>query len=246
MVYFLTSASGLTWRHGGNDGGDLATAVTLDGVPHPTGYPLYLLTGKLLLFLAPDPARALALVSALWGALAAGVFSLAVYRFNRQLLSHFSTSSVRPLLREIDHLSGGLLAGLSLAFAPLVWSQSIIIEIYSLNVLLLASLFLALEWWWEKPANVGRIYLLAIVAGLAVGHHRTAIFSLLAVTVFLYLTGRTRNNFNFLTWKRLVLVTVLLGLAAGLPSLILLSRGGQNPASNWDDLSWSNPSVFYK
>lgn len=246
MVYFLTAASGLTWRHGGDDGGDLATAVALDGVPHPTGYPLFLLTGKILSFLSPDPARALTLTTALWGALAVGVLSLAVYRFNRRLLEPSPAFAVSPVLLEIASLGGGWLAGLSMAFAPLVWSQAIIIEIYSLNLLLLASLLLVLEWWWENPQSVGRFYLLASVAGLAAGHHRTAIFSLLAIAVFIFLTAQDNKNSGLFSWKRLVLAAVLLGLVAGLPSLLLVSRGGQNPGSNWDNLSWSDPALFWQ
>jgi hypothetical protein len=246
-VYFLTAAAGLTWRHGGDDGGDLATAVSLDGVPHPTGYPLYLLTGKLLLFLAPDPARALTLTTALWGALAVGLVSLAAYRFNRQLLGRSpALSTADPLGLELASLAGGWLAALSLAFAPLVWSQAVIIEIYSLNLLLLAGLLLALACWREKPESAGRLYLLAIMAGLAVGHHRTALFSLLAAGVFVFLTGRPAESRSFLTWKRLALAACLGVLAAGLPSLDLLIRGGNNPASNWADLSLSNPAAFWQ
>jgi hypothetical protein len=159
LVYLLTAASGLNWRHGGDDGGDLATAVALDGVPHPTGYPLYLASGKLFAFLDSDPARALTLATALWGALAAGVLSLAVYRFNRQLLWQPVPVATGTRLLEIACLSGGLLAGLSLAFAPLVWSQALIIEIYSLNLLLLASMLLALAWWREKTDSAGRLSL---------------------------------------------------------------------------------------
>ena len=42
-VYGSTLAPGLTWMHNGADGGDLITATATGGVPHPTGYPLYLL-----------------------------------------------------------------------------------------------------------------------------------------------------------------------------------------------------------
>ncbi len=247
LVYFQTSAAGLTWQHGGDDGGDLAAAVVLDGVPHPTGYPLYIYSGKLLLVLASDPTRALSLTSALWGALSAGVLSLVVYRFNRQLLGQsFETkNSLNSIFRETVYLSGGVLSGLGLACARLVWSQAIIIEIYSLNLLLLTSLLLALEWWWEKPDNARRLYMLAGVAGVGLGYHRTAIFSILAVFVFVYLTRRNSGPRPF-AWKQLSLAVLLLGLVAGLPSLTLLLRGGHNPGSNWANLSWSNPLAFWQ
>lgn len=248
LVYLLTAASGLNWRHGGDDGGDLATAVALDGVPHPTGYPLYLASGKLFAFLDSDPARALTLATALWGALAAGVLSLAVYRFNRQLLWQPVPVATGTRLLEIACLSGGLLAGLSLAFAPLVWSQALIIEIYSLNLLLLASMLLALAWWREKTDSAGRLYVLALAAGLALGHHRTAIFSLLAIAICMYLAGRAGKETDrpLFNRKRLGAAAVVLALAALLPSLTILMRGGHNPGSNWSDLSWNNPASFWQ
>ena len=45
-VYFSTLAPGLTWAHNGADGGDLLSAVASGGVPHPTGYPTYLLLAQ--------------------------------------------------------------------------------------------------------------------------------------------------------------------------------------------------------
>lgn len=205
----------------------------------------------MLSFLAPDQARALTLATALWGALAAGILSLAVYRFNRQLAVPVSTFSPEARLLETANVSGGWLAGLSLALAPLVWSQAIIIEIYSLNLLLLAELLLALVWLRERPESRVRFYTLALVAGLGLGHHRTAVFSLLAVAVFIFFTSKKekedrKKSQPAFTWPQLALSVVLLGLAAGLPSLLVLSRGGQNPASNWDNLSWSDPAGFFQ
>lgn len=228
--------------------------MALGGVPHPTGYPLFLITGKLFLFLSPDPANALTLTDILWGALAAGVLSLAVYRLNRQLFSSFPNLPPNSGFLEIASLAGGGLAGLGLAFAPLVWSQAIIVEIYSLNLLLLALLLLALVWWSERPGSRARLYLLALIGGLGVGHHRTAVFSLLAAAVFIFFTvSKTRNTRNIkeegrksFGWTRVIVPIALLGLAAGLPSLLVLSLGGQNPASNWDNLSWSDPVGFWQ
>ncbi len=47
-VYGMTLAPGLTWANSGADGGDLITAAATGGVPHPTGYPVYLLLGTSL------------------------------------------------------------------------------------------------------------------------------------------------------------------------------------------------------
>ncbi|HID51919.1 MAG TPA: DUF2723 domain-containing protein, partial [Anaerolineae bacterium] len=50
-VYWLTLAPDLTAAHWGGDGGELITAAVTLGVPHPPGYPTYVLLGKLFGFL---------------------------------------------------------------------------------------------------------------------------------------------------------------------------------------------------
>ena len=42
-LYARTLAPRLTWAHNGADGGDLLTAALTRGVPHPTGYPTYVM-----------------------------------------------------------------------------------------------------------------------------------------------------------------------------------------------------------
>ena len=46
IVYVCTLAPTITWRNDGVDSGDLAAAVAVGGVPHPPGYPTYLILGE--------------------------------------------------------------------------------------------------------------------------------------------------------------------------------------------------------
>ena len=48
-VYGLTLAPTITWAHHGADGGDLVTAVVRGCIPHPPGFPTYLLLGDLFI-----------------------------------------------------------------------------------------------------------------------------------------------------------------------------------------------------
>jgi hypothetical protein len=69
LVYLLTLARTLTWAHDGADGGDLIVAVLTGGVPHPPGYPTYLLLGSLFARLQVGaPAFRLNLMSAVGAA----------------------------------------------------------------------------------------------------------------------------------------------------------------------------------
>ncbi|MEA3376039.1 MAG: DUF2723 domain-containing protein, partial [Chloroflexota bacterium] len=114
-VYLLTMAPTLSWSHHGADGGDLVTAVARGSIPHPPGFPTYLLLGELFNRLPlRDPAWRLNLLSAV----AAGLTIAAVRRLR------FPSSTL-----------GVLCAGLCLGLAPLFWSQALIAEVYTVAAL---------------------------------------------------------------------------------------------------------------
>ena len=50
-LYLFTMPRGLTWAFDGADGGDLVTAVVTGGIPHPTGYPSYILFSRAFFWL---------------------------------------------------------------------------------------------------------------------------------------------------------------------------------------------------
>ena len=47
ILYFFMLPSDYTAANNGADGGDLLSAILTGGIPHPTGYPTYLMFGKL-------------------------------------------------------------------------------------------------------------------------------------------------------------------------------------------------------
>ena len=81
IVYLVTMPSSITWRHDGADGGELATAAYRLGIPHPPGYPTYVLVGRLFTLLPwGDVAHRLSLMSALFAAFACGLVFLVAWR----------------------------------------------------------------------------------------------------------------------------------------------------------------------
>jgi hypothetical protein len=158
-AYLSTAAPGITWANHGADGGDLATAVASWGVPHPSGYPTYLLLGRLFLaWPGGTAAYRLVLLSAASMALAAGVLA-----------------ALAASCRQGMHwkIVAGLAAGLTFGLAPLPWSQAVIAEVYGLNAIfaalalvLIASLSMA-----RRPGR-GEVAL-ALAAGLGLGNHLT-------------------------------------------------------------------------
>jgi MFS family permease len=159
IAYLSTAAPGITWANHGADGGDLVTAVVSWGVPHPSGYPTYLLLGRLFLaWPGGTAAYRLVLLSAASMALAAGILAALA-------------ASCRQGMRW--KMVAGLAAGLGFGLAPLPWSQAVIAEVYGLNVfcvalilVLIASLSVA------RRSRRGEVAL-ALAAGLGLGNHLT-------------------------------------------------------------------------
>ena len=173
--YLLTLPPPLTWAHYGADGGDLATAIALGRLPHPPGFPTYLLLGRLFLHLPwGDPAGRLNLLSALSAATATALLA-ACTTHHAPRTTHHATRSTQSAIRNLQSAILNLQSAICLSLAPLFWSQALITEVYAPAALFSSAvLFLALR---RAPA-----WLLGIVWGLGLGVHPTLLF--LAPVVF--------------------------------------------------------------
>lgn len=159
LLYWLTMPRDLTWQSFSGDGGELITAAVTLGIPHPPGYPTYVLLGKLFSFLPIDPvAYRFHLFSALCAAGAAGLVTATALK----LLAE-SSRNISPLLASVP--------GLLFAFSPLVWQQAVVAEVYSLNLLCVAAFLWALLG--ERP-----FLLTGLLLGLSFTTHLTSLFLL--------------------------------------------------------------------
>ena len=196
-VYVMTMAPDLTWSHYGTDGGELATAATTLGIPHPPGYPTYVLVGHLFsrLPLGGSVAYRLNFLSAASAAVAAGLATLAAGQW---------TGRDR---RSNVVIAAPLAGGLTLAFMPLVWGQALITEVYALNLALLAAFLWAL-------LGGRAAWAVGLLLGLSVTTHLTS-----ALMLPLALASTQREQWWFLAGG------LLLGLAPFL-ALPLLAQSG--------------------
>jgi hypothetical protein len=233
LLYLFSLAPGLTWAHQGADGGELLAAAVVNGVPHPPGYPLYtMVLRQWLAFVGwAAPASDLAwrgnLLSALFGA-----------------ASVYVTVLVTAHLLKEDPLRWlwGLLAGLAWTVSPLLWSQSIITEVYSLHALLVALLGWAVL---VKPLRLR--YVVATVA-LGVAHHLT--FLLLLPGAFYALCAPRVGA------RRWVEPLWALGIGVVLGALFyiripLAASAGPPPinwgyADNWEGFIWLVTGAAYR
>ena len=212
-LYAAGAAPSLTLQHGGSDGGELAVAVYTLGIPHPTGYPTYLLLAQAVrLFPWGTWAGRLNLFSALAGALTVGLVALIAGEFFRE--------------EKFSALVAGLTAGLSLAVSGLFWSQAVITEVYTLHTLFLAlSLWLFLRW---REHGGAYFPLAGLALGLGLGNHLTLLFLLPGVLFFLLLSRRR------LTWAEGLGGSAL--FLAGLAVYLYLPlRAAADPWLNWGD-----------
>jgi hypothetical protein len=171
------------------DSGEFVSAVRVLGVVHPTGYPLYLLLGKLFDLLPfANPAVRVSLLSASSAALAAALLAWCVATL-------FSSAS------------GGIVAGTVFGLQKYTWTLAVIPEVYTLSALLIA-LALALFVAWQRAPHPALLYGLALATGLGLAHHRTAIF--FTLPLLLLALYAARPNRRTLAWMLFSLLAPLL------------------------------------
>jgi hypothetical protein len=237
FIYFSTLAPSITWRHDGADGGDLIAAAYTLGIPHPTGYPLYVLLAKLFTFLPwGDIAYRVNLMSAFFAAATVPL----VYLASSILLTPTAAPDKGPVLRTAEGWSdriaapvASVTAALAFAFSPVFWSQAVIAEVYTLNAFFVALTIYLLSYCAKTRTHSSGpclFYSLAFFYGLSLGNHLSMLL-LLPVGLFLVLRGEYRR---FLKYKTLITACAffLLGLSV---YLYLPLRAAQHPPINWGD-----------
>jgi tetratricopeptide (TPR) repeat protein len=204
------------------DSGDFTMASWFIGAPHPSGYPAFILSGRVSAYLIPfgSVAFRVNLLSAFFGALSCGALFF--------LLKRFGASN-----------SGAFCGALLMALSRSFWLQSIITEVYSLNLLLSVLLILqALKWEDSilRGRPVHRHFLAScLLLGLGLSCHQT--IALTAVALIAHIIIRTRGRV-FCNLGPGTLGGGLLFLFLGLtPYLVFVVRSGFDPYWNWGDPS---------
>jgi tetratricopeptide (TPR) repeat protein len=194
------------------DSGDLATAVAVLGIPHPSGYPLYVIAGRLwsrALFFLSLP-LALSLFSA---AAAAGACGL-LYRIARE---------------EGLGRTPALFSALLFAFGPSLWGEANVQRVYALNALFVAAAML-FAFRWRRGRRLADLAAASFLCGLGAANHLyMAVFGL-ALAVFAVATepALLRRPLRLLACGG----AALAGLA---PYLYLPLRARANPLLVWGD-----------
>ena len=206
VVYFLTLGPSV----GLEDSGELATAAANLGVPHPPGYPFWTFCSWLfckafswVTYMGhPTPAWCVSLCSAVFGAFAAGFTAMLICRSGRDFVSE-------PAVGNLLGFGGGVAGALTFALSPVEWSQSTIVEIYSLNAFFLMWVFLLSYRWMRQPSDK-ILWLTAFVFGLGLTNYQVLLFAIVPLALIILMTdiGMFRDVFIYLvpaglTWQLL-------------------------------------------
>lgn len=199
-VYFFTLGPSV----GLEDSGELATAGAHLGVPHPPGYPFWTFCSWLfckafswVTYMGhPTPAWCISLFSATAGAFAAGFTAMLICRSGRDFIG---CEKEGVEVSSVLAFGGGVAGALTFALSPVEWSQSTIVEIYSLNAFFLMWVFLLSYRWMRKPSDF-ILWFTAFVFGLGLTNYQVLLFAIvpLALVIAMKNIGMFRDVFIYL------------------------------------------------
>ena len=261
VLYALTLAPSVVFV----DSGELIVAARSLGVAHPPGFPLYvLLTHLATVVPIGNIAVRVNFASALFGALASSVLTLTVIEamVTPRILSAAGrvprkqarggkkgssgagakdsnvTEPVDPIALIVSSISAGLL----LAFSRTLWAYATIAEVYTLNSLLILTIFFFMFRWRrltiehrERKEDRGPrdrwLYAAAFAFGLGLGVHHVTVGLMLAAFGALVLAT---EGIAFYTSRRLAYAA--LWAFAGLSIYVYLPiAASRSPVMNWGD-----------
>jgi hypothetical protein len=222
---------------GDKDSAEFTMVLALQGVSHPTGYPLFTLIGHLVVTLVHALGATWPYAANAWTALGGAV---AIYLLHRLALSLLPTAPPEPQARLDDTRRTRFLLGLVpvalFAFNP-IWTYEVTLaEVYSWHVawVLGASLYfvrlataLAGEARWPSRRLYAHAAAWGLLCGVGGAHHATSIWvaAPLSIAIVVVLAARRR-------------------LRAGLVATVLLSTCVPLLSYGWIVWHASHPAVF--
>lgn len=168
LVYLTTLAPTVAT----NDAGRFQIAAPVLGTGHPTGYPTFILLGKLFTYVpVGDLAYRMNLMAAFFGALAAALFFLVAAEIGA---------------RALPAVGGALI----FAFSATFWSQAAFAEVYTMHAaFILGVAYLLLRW--RRTGSAPYVLAAALVYGLSLGNNAGMVLLAPAFAVLLF-AGRLK------------------------------------------------------
>jgi hypothetical protein len=212
LVLFLRTAPPTIFL---GDSGEIAAAAYNLGIPHPPGYPLDMLLGKISMSIpAGDMAFRMNILSSLFAVICFVFLYMAGVEFLNMI---FKADADKPALKF-----SALLVSLIFLFSGVFWFEAIHAKgaVYTFaNMLMSLSIFLVLKNFreWKNSRFYAAVYVMGF---LLPAHDSTALFLAFSGALLLY-TGRKR-----ISMKKASAAAILFLLSAVTPYLYLFLRAG--------------------
>ncbi len=237
-IYVVTAAPDVTFT----DSGELAAVCVTLGIPHPTGYPLFVLLGHFwsLLPLPISEIYSLNIFAGFITAISASFFLLNVYR----IIYNLEKRSSKPMSNR-SLLIISFISSLIYSFATTIWAQGVALEVYSLQLLIFNLIIHEILCATTKTKKSQKHYFTAaLLIGLGFANHMTTVLILPAVLFLYYKNQSKRSEFNFNKHILLLILTIpfLIGLSL---NLYLPLQSATMPEFNWGWVSRSFDKFLY-
>ncbi len=216
--YLLTLAPDLTLE----DSGELAVGSMYAGVPHPPGYPVWTLYTWLFTKLLPfsNIAFRVSVSSAVAAAASAGLVALLVSRGSSMILEGIDLfKSLEKRWETPLCLVSGIVSGVLIGFNGYIWSQAVIVEVYTLAVLTFMGMLALLLRWIHRPDQHRYLYFALFLFGLCFCNHQTLIVAAIGI-VFLVLAADRKMGRDFCFLSALAYTVVVTGRAFNLTGML--------------------------
>jgi len=180
--YWLTISPEVTLE----DSGELAVGSHWAGVPHPPGYPVWTLYTWLFTKLVPfsNIAWRVSLSSAVASALSCGLIALLVSRGSSMMIEGIEALKTLDRKKEsVICVVTGLVAALLMGFNGYMWSQAVIVEVYTLSVLSLMLTLTFLLRWIYAPHQLRYLYYAMFFFGICLTNHMSLLVAAVGILV---------------------------------------------------------------
>jgi tetratricopeptide (TPR) repeat protein len=182
--YFYTLAPDVTLE----DSGELAVGSFYAGVPHPPGYPVWTIYTWLFTLLVPisNIAWRVALSSAVAGALSCGLIGLMVSRSSSMILEGIEElKNIERRSEDAICMVAGVVAGMLMGFNGFMWSQAVIVEVYTFSVLSLVGMMALLLRWIHAPQQRKYLGWALFLFGICFTNHQTLIVAAMGMELMI-------------------------------------------------------------
>ena len=208
--YWWTLAPDMTLE----DSGELAVASMYAGVPHPPGYPVWTIYTWIFTKIIPfsNIAYRVGISSAFAAALACGLVGLMVSRGSSMIME--GIADLKNIARAWENAIcavSGFVAALLIGFNGFMWSQAVIVEVYTLSVLSLAGVLACLMRWIYAPHQRRYLYLAFFWFGICFNNHQSLLVIALGLEAAIVAADRKLGR-DLLFWNLILYLGGLVGL----------------------------------